>query len=173
MVELNNNMVTPSTFELSIGKIPTSTMDKTKDVLLQLFGTVIPGMDINEIEQYWQGQKSHSDSGGGILWGDWTVSYFLNSGFSNWRTLYDWMMLIARGNIYPPDHNIHATLFVKDNFDNIMLNIEFTGVWLKNLGEVTLNTQSGDDFLQSTATFSYNQFLVYTPNEPVSGGTDT
>lgn len=164
-------MVTPTTWELVINNIPRSEGEEVANVLLKIFGTVIPAMDMNEIENWWQGHKTGSDPGGGLLFGDWTISYFVNSDFSNWHTLYDWMKYCARGGGQPEDYTIGATLFAKNNFGETVLLVRFSSVWIKSLGEVTLNTQSGDDFIQSTVSLTYAEFTVHPPGEAVSGGT--
>lgn len=165
----NINQMTPTTFELTIGRIPNKTNDETKEVTLQIFNTVIPGMDIPEIEAYWMGVKGRRDSSGGIEYLDWTFSFFINNEFSNWKTLYDWFIYAGETSPLPSTHNVQAVLNVRNNFGETILKILFKMVWIKSLGEVQLNTQSGEEFLQSTATFSYIQYVAYDPDEEISG----
>jgi hypothetical protein len=161
------NKATGTSYELAIGQIPTSTVGETKDVLLQLFQTVIPGMDIPTIDATWMGVRARRDSSGGIDFQDWSISFFVNNDFSNWKTMHDWMKYAAEGKITPKDHNISAVLSIKNNFGETIMRVMFSNVWLKSLGEVTLNTQSGEDFLQGTATLDYGRYDVYQPDDIV------
>ena len=163
---LNPNISTPTAFEL-IFKVPRSVGEQTDELKLKLFGTVIPALDIAaEIDLQWQGHKAGTDPGGGVIFGDWTLSYFVTSDFSNWHTLYKWMLFTARGDLQ--HHSFNATLVCKDNFGNPVLYVDFFGTWIKSVGEVTLNTQSGEEFLQSTLSLSYNEFRPRLPGEQIT-----
>ena len=165
----NINQMTPTTFELVLGNIPTKTKDETKEVTLQIFNTVIPGIDIQEIEGYWMGVKGRKDSSGGIDFQDWTVSFFVNNEFSNWKILYDWAKYAAEISILPSTHNISAVLMVRNNFGEDILKVFFKMVWIKSLGEIQLNAQSGEEFLQGTATFSYVRYDAMAPTDEIVG----
>ena len=166
---LNVNVSTPTSFELHLGRIPTATTEETRDVVLQLFGSVIPSIDVTGIDVPWMGTRARRDSSGGYDFQDWMVNFFVNSDFSNWKTLYDWIMYVAEENPLPSAHNITAILYIKDNFGKIVLKIVFLMVWIRNLGEVTLNTQSSEEFLQCSASFEYARYDVYLPNEAMIG----
>ncbi len=161
------NTTTPTSFELVIGSIPNQGMEAGQDVLLQLFGTVVPAIDISSIDVSWMGVITRGDAGP-IAFQDWNISFFVNADFSNWLIMNDWVRYTTEGHTTPTEHNINATLSVKNNFGEEVLKILFSDVWIKGLGEVTLNTQDADTFLQSTATLSYGRYDAYLPDEIIS-----
>ena len=164
---LSVNVATPTSFELVVPNIPITHGDETGQILLQLFNAVIPSLDVtDEIFMQWQGHRAGTDPGGGIIFNDWMASFFVDADFTNWYGLYRWIMYTVRGDLM--HHSIHPTLFVKDNFGSNVLVVDFIGAWIKSLGEVTLNTQSGEEYLQSTFTLSYNEYKVRRPTDPIT-----
>jgi hypothetical protein len=165
----NVNQVTPTTFELAISHIPAKDRDDIREVTLQLFGTVIPSIDIAGIDINFMGRRVNRDSSGALDFQDWNITYFINSNFSNWKILYDWITYIVDINALPSDHNTTAVLYIRNNFNQDVLKIYFYNVWIRNLGEVTLNTQSSEEFLQCTANLEYSRYKAYLPNEAIEG----
>lgn len=163
------NSTSPTSFELHLGQIPTKTITETRELSLQIFGTVIPAIDIQGIDVMWQGSRARRDNSGGRDFQEWNVTYIINNTFSNWKILYDWVEYLTTIDILPSSHNITAILYINNNFGENMLRIHFIGLWIKNLGEVTLNTQSGEEFLQGTASFDYSRYDVYLPGDPIEG----
>jgi hypothetical protein len=155
-------------FELIIGKIPNKTVSQTKNVILNLFETVIPSMDVTTIDANWMGVVARRDNSGGVSFQDWTVSFFVDRNFDNWRTLHDWLKYAAEQHTIPSEHNVGATLSIRNNFNEEVIRIFFENVWIKNIGEVRLTYQSGEEFLQCTATFEYSRFDVYGSTEEIS-----
>jgi len=161
---LNINKSSPPNFELSITKIPTKNMEQTKSVLLQIYSTVIPGIDVPAIDTPFMGRRIRRDSTV-MDYQDWNVSFFVDADFGNWKVLHDWMVYMCDTDILPSSHNINGILSLKNDFGIEVMKLHFTDVWLKNLGEVTLNYQSGEEFLQGTATFDYGKFDIYMPGD--------
>jgi hypothetical protein len=165
---LNVNKSTPTSYELSITNIPTRSTEETTSVLLQIYQTVIPGIDIPTIDTPFMGRRVHRDSTV-MDFQDWNISFFVDADFSNWKILFDWIVYITQIDQLPSHHNINAVLSLKNDFGQEVMKLFFTDVWIKNLGEVSLNAQAGDEFLQSTAIFDYGHFDVYEPDEEVTG----
>ena len=158
----NVNKITPATFELAIANIPNTTTAETAEVVLQIFNTVIPSIDMSGIDVMWMATRAKRDSAASLDFQDWNISFFINSDFSNWKTLHDWMEYSV-ANPTPSSHETTAVLSVKNNFGVEVIKVFFANVWIKSLGEVTFNFQGGDDFLQGTAIFEYSRFDVYMP----------
>jgi hypothetical protein len=163
------NSTSPTSFELHLGQIPTKSMDETREVVLQIFGTVVPSLDVMGIDVMWLGKRARRDNTGAIDFQEWNITYLVSSDFSNWKTLFDWVNYLTTNNRIPSEVVVPGILYIKNNFGEDVMRIVFIDLWIKNLGEITLSTQNGEEFLQGTASFDYSRYEVHMPGEPVEG----
>jgi hypothetical protein len=161
------NKAVPTNFELSIPDIPGGTTEETEQVLLQLIETVIPGMDITPIDTHWMGVVARRDSSVGIDFQSWSVTFFVDADFGNWKTLHNWVKYASEEQPLPEDHNINMFLSVKNNFGEEVIRLLFLNVWIKSLGEVRLSSQEGDTYIQCNATFEYSRYDVFASEEEI------
>lgn len=152
----------PTNFQLVFPNLPPDiTIADTQELVINIFGTIIPGLSLDMIEHFWAGGKFHADSGL-ITFDPWTVEFVVDENFNNWQILFRWLTYInnnkdRRGRI-PPEYTIDATLRVVDNFQQEILRIFFTNLWINLLGEVRFSTREGENNLESQAQFVYDRY---------------
>ena len=152
----------PANFSLVLPNLPPDiTIADTQELVINIFGTVIPGVTLDIIEHFWAGGKFHSDSGL-ITFDPWTTDFIVDENLLNWQILFRWLTYInnnkdRRGRI-PQEYTIDATLRVVDNFQKEILRIFFTNLWINTLGEVRFSTREGDTNLESQAQFVFDRY---------------
>jgi hypothetical protein len=162
-IETNLNKSQSSNYQLVIGMIPTeSSLQATRELTLNIFGTVLPSINIAQNLVYWMGAATKQD--GEMTFDDWTVNYIVDSNFDNWKVLYNWMTFVRNekdkfGEI-PRLYAIKAMLRILDNFRQPVLVVEFENVWVTGMGEVNLTHRDYDTNLESTVTLSYDSYHI-------------
>ncbi len=152
----------PANFSLVLPNLPPDiSIADTQELVINIFGTVIPGTSLDILEHYWIAGKMHTDSGL-ITFDPWTVDFIVDENLLNWQILFKWMTYInnnkdVRGRI-PQDYQIDATLRILDNFQGEILRIFFVNLWINTLGEVRFSTREGDTNLESQAQFVFDRF---------------
>lgn len=154
----------PSNFQLVIPKLPSeTTIDAAEELTLNIFGTIIPGLNLDIIEGNWQGAVISFDSGR-MTFEPWTFEFVVDSNFNNWKVLYRWITIINNNKdihgALPSEYTVDATLRITDNFLNEILRIHFTNCWPNLLGEITLTTREGEMNLECTAGLVYDRFEI-------------
>lgn len=154
----------PANFSLVLPNLPPDiTIADTQELVINIFGTIIPGSSLDVLEHWWLGGKTHGDSGL-LTFDPWTVDFIVDEGLLNWSILNRWMMYInnnkdRRGRVMN-EYAIDATLRVIDNFQKEILRIFFTNLWVSMVGEVRFSTREGDQNLESQAQFVYDRYEV-------------
>jgi len=154
----------PANFHLVLPNLPPDiTIADTAELVINIFGTVIPGVNLDVLEHFWAGGKYHGDSGL-ISYDPWTVDFVVDAQLLNWQILYRWLTYInnnkdIRGRI-PQEYTIDATLRVLDNFQREILRIFFTNLWVNTLGEVRFSTREGEQNLECQAQFIFDRYEV-------------
>jgi len=162
---------TPTNFSLVLTKFPSLTSLRDQDkVTLHLFETVIPSMTIPAIENRWMSILARSDPVHDIDYGEWNVSFVVDSNFENWIILHDYLKYVTSSSanpdldhIYPKDNTIRGSLVISDNYRTTVLTVNFYDVWLSSLGEVRLTYRDGDMYIEGSATFKYSYYDIETP----------
>ena len=150
-----------SNFQLVFPVLPTaSTIVEGNPLVLNIFNTVLPSIDIEEILLPWQGGKVFME--GEITYGDWTVTFHVDESLNNYLLIYDWMMYIndgiSRFGREFDDYQISANLILTDNFENVKANFQFNNLWPKSLNEIDLSYQGGNEKMETSVTFKYDFF---------------
>jgi hypothetical protein len=158
------NRASPPNFTLVFPKLPSHTgMTETKDILLHLYETVLPGFDINANDVNWMGTVVRRDHTQAFNFNTWTFSFTIDNNFLNWRTLYEWARYAVDTKPIPKDHSIEAILSVTDNYKQTIMNVRFTNVWLRNMGDVQLTYREGEMMLDCTATLEFGKYEISVP----------
>jgi hypothetical protein len=156
------NKATPQAFELVFPRIPTETeLSANQELTLNIHSTVIPGVNIDLIERNWMGGIS-TMPGGRIDFNPWEVSFLVDSDFTNWYMLYNWLMHIHNNKdlyaVNPGDIWVDATLRIINNFSNDIMRIIFHDVWISSLSDVTMSYRDESTYLEGQATFYYGRY---------------
>jgi hypothetical protein len=158
-----SNKGTPNKFQIVFPKIPVSNnLADSKELVLNIFGSVLPGVSIDTIESRWQGMTAMM--GGPSTFDDWTVSFIVDNNMHNWIMLFNWLMLICDKKDNPcgdvVDYKIDAYMKMFDNFNKTILNVKFVDVWPKSIGAINLSYREGQSLLESEITFSITRFEI-------------
>ena len=158
------NKLTAANFQLAMPLIPSETsIRSTDELILNTFGVVIPGVNIDQEEQRWQGGKIIVP-GGTITFDAFNTSFMVDADLDNWKVLFDWITYINNNfDSFVGEYSnyvIDASLRLMDNFGAQTRLITFKNLWIQSLGEVTLSQREGEPVMECTATFSYDRFVV-------------
>ena len=130
---------------------------------LNIIDGVLPSFDLSVEDVPWRGGKVKYEMGFEGF-GEWTTTFAIDSNFTSWQTISNWMFNIANNNdIHGLDDQSHVTdanLHILDNFNNKILDIQFFNVWPSNLGEVSFSYADNSDLLTCSVTFQYDRFEV-------------
>jgi len=163
-ISVNLNKAIPASFNLAFPILPTEvTLDGTKELVLNIFGTILPGLTLENVEGPWQGGRIQLQIGK-ITFDPWTVNFVVDSELKNWQTLNRWMFYINnnkdRFGVFPNEMAVDASLSIVDNFGGSVLSVTFKNVWIQQLGELTFSMRDGEANLESSATFQYDRYEI-------------
>lgn len=165
MAVVNLNKSNANNYQLIFPLLPIDTIyEKSKLFTLNIFGTVIPSLTLDTSIENWQGGKVKSDNGD-LTYGEWNFDFVVDSDFSNWSTIYRWIMAIHNGEddfgwTKQKGKDIDATLLVMNNYRKPVLKIKFHDIWPSVLGEISFNKRDTSDDLISSATFVYDKYII-------------
>lgn len=160
---MRTNRSTPTNFQIVFPKLPiSSSVGDSKELSLNIFGAVVPGVSVEPIEGQWQGMTT--EIGGSTIFEDWTVSFVVDHELYNWHLLYKWLMAICNkkdnptGNIQ--EYKIDAYTKVVNNFNQTILRVKYIDVWPKGLGAINFSYREGQSLLESDLTLSIMRYEV-------------
>jgi len=138
-------------------------LEKSRELTLNIYGTIVPSLTLEDLEVSWQGGKIKIQSGK-LNFDPLSINFVVDSELSNWTTLVRWMMFINNnkdkfGEI-PKEMVIDAALKISDNFNKEILRVMFRNVWIQQVGEITLSMREGENTLESSATFLYDRYEI-------------
>lgn len=162
--DTNINKATPTNFELIFPVLPRQvSLAANNEFILNLQGVVLPSMSLTPVEVYWQDTK-HKAAGGPLEFDQMTVQFLVDSNFSNWKVIYEWMTYISnnKDKMMEEHHNfaVDSSLSIQDNFQREIMRIGFVGMWPTNLQETSFSTKEAEVSIESSATFVYDYFEV-------------
>ena len=154
------NLASENNFQLVFPKIPTETV-VDRELVLNIYETVFPGVSFETNESHWQGWVLPAVLSN-MRFEEWTVSFDIDEIFDNWKRLFDWMWYINNNKDKAGEtlknYAIDATLFVYDNYGNIVIKGIFTSLFPRTLDGVNLSTREGEKYLTSKVIFDYIYF---------------
>jgi len=158
------NRATPVSYKLTIPLLPTETsLSATKELILDIFGTIIPTVTLDQTEERWQAAKMQMASGS-VTFDTWTFSFIVDNQFKNWKSLFKWLVYINNNtdsyNKRPQQYAIDCSLSIIDNFNKEILRIFFKNVWIQALGEVSMSQREGEMILECNTTMQYDRFEI-------------
>ena len=165
MSVFNLNKSNATNYQLIFPLLPAEILyEKSKQFSLNVYGTIVPSISLPTEEKHWQGNKSFTDTGE-LTYGQWTLEYVVDSKFSNWLTLYKWMMKIhnnenSPGFVREKGEVIDSSLYIMTNFRQKALILRFHDIWPIELGEITFSKREGQEDLYSQVTFSYDKYVI-------------
>lgn len=163
-ISANLNKSTATNFVLAFPKIPTeTTITANQPLTLNIFNTIIPSVTLDQTESRWQSGKMLFHSGG-ITFDQWTIQFIVDSKLKNWAILYNWMTSISNNkNVYsafPDDYMVDASLNIMDNFETLILRVNFKYVWIQSIGEVSFSQREGETVIESSAILMYDRYEI-------------
>jgi len=163
-IDLNLNKSTATNFHLVFPKIPSeTTITANRPLTLNIFGTIIPSITLDQTESRWQGGRMIFQSGS-VTFDQWPINFIVDSKLSNWILLFHWMTSISNNkdtySDFPNNYMVDASLNIMDNFETSILRVNFKNVWPQSLGEVNFSQREGETILESSATLIYDRYEV-------------
>jgi len=160
----NINRATPTNYQLVIPTIVSdSTPDTMRELTLNIYGTVIPGVSLDQIDSRWQGNKMNFHPGG-ITFDSWNINFMVDADYTNWQYLFNWLTMISNNYDVPSNtpykYSVDCTLKIFDNFQTSVMKLSFKNVWIQSLGEVVLSQREGESQVECSATFAYDRFEI-------------
>jgi len=161
-VTTNLQKASPASFELVFPILPEGVgLSSGRELTLNIFSTIIPGVTMDVEEQRWQGTKT-TQAAGVLTFEQWNVNFLVDSELLNWKSLFNWLVYINNNKDKmlenPEDYVVDATLRVIDNFGSGVFKLYFVNVWINALAELTMSHREGDQQLECNAQFVYDRF---------------
>jgi hypothetical protein len=161
-IQLNKS--NPTNFRIVFPILPSEiSAYGTKELSLNVHGSVIPGVQIEQGQNNYQATKTNY-SMGPMVFDAWNVDFIIDSELKNWRILFDWMTYINNNKDKMMEeaskYQVDASVLILDNFNNEVLRLAFIGVWPTSIGEITLSYRDDAPILESNVTFSYDYFEI-------------
>lgn len=161
-VDLNKS--SPNLFTLVFPMIPyQQSIKESSELVLNVFGSVIPGISLGDASAEWQGFKTPFATSP-LAFDNWTIDFSVDKNFRNWRMLLNWIFYINDNNekhMEPSDdYMIDASLIVMAPFRKPILTIDFKHVWPLSLGAITMNMRDGMSQLDCNVTLAYSRFEI-------------
>lgn len=164
MIDLNLNKSTATNFTLVFPKIPSeSTITANRPLTLNIFGTIIPSLTLDQTESRWQGGRTLFQSGS-VTFDQWPLNFIVDSKLRNWVLLFNWMTSISNNkdtySDLPKNYMVDASLNIMDNFETSILRINFKNVWPQSIGEVTFSQREGESIIESSCVLLYDRYEI-------------
>lgn len=162
-IGFNLNKATTNLFTLSIPRVKAVDFEEEgmQELLLNVTGTIIPGVSLTPIERGFMGGKTKTINGE-VEFEAWNVNFLVDEEFKNWNFLYNWMMKINNNNdqFVGEDFYIDATLLIYDNYKRPIFSVKIKDLWPTALSDVVLTYREGETYLECTCGFTYDRFEV-------------
>jgi hypothetical protein len=158
------NRATPVSYRLVIPLLPSETrLTATKELMLDIFGVIIPTVTLDTTEERWQEAKMLMASGS-VTFDAWGFSYIVDSNFKNWSVLFRWLTFINNNRDKmlerPQDYSVDCSLSIIDNFNKEVLRILFKNAWIQSLGEVSMSQREGESILESSSVLYFDRYEI-------------
>lgn len=145
---------------------------------ISIHGTVVPDIKVPEIDVRFRGQGMHVSSYARPTYPPLTVNFTVDNSYNNYYILWKWLDALnsAVENTYGGSNSsssfedlvtgdqfeYQTTLFVQalDEYNQPTLEFVFTKAFLTNLGAINYSYRTGNQLIESTATFHYSQLDV-------------
>jgi len=156
------NKSSPDLYELIFPLLPGQTIfRRSKEFSLNIFGSILPGLTIDTLEENYQGGY-HPFQSGKIRFNEWAIDFIVDSDFTNWKILYSWLTYINNNKDHYSNSNymVDATLKIMAPYKREILNVTFKNVFIVSLGDVTLDMRSGESVMECNTTLMYTRYEI-------------
>jgi len=144
---------------------------------MSIFGTVVPDIQVPEIDVRFRGQGMHISSYARPNYPPLTVNFTVDNSYNNYYILWKWLDVVnlAIQNIYGGGNatqledlatgtqfEYQTTLYIQalDEYNQPTLEFVFTKAFLTGLGSINYSYRTGNQLIESAATFHYSQLDV-------------
>ncbi len=160
----NLNKTSPANYQLVFPKLPfQDSIESSNQLTLNIYNTLIPSLTLEMNEQHWMG-ATRKVLTGGLTFEPWFVHFLVDSDFTNWFTLYNWVTQIHNNKDQflkaPKEYCVDMTLYITDNKGNNVMNMKIINGFINFLGEINLSTREGSEVLESTTNIMYDRFEI-------------
>jgi hypothetical protein len=139
-----------------------------------IIGSPVPKISVPSKEVPFGGQVYHISSLSRPSYGPFNVNFFLDNGYQNYWTLWNWLNLlndnntsssqlteINNGYISNPmsDYTSSFTIYTLDEFNNKLMSFKYTQAFITGLSEFNFSYQEPGE-ISCTASFAFNQLQV-------------
>lgn len=152
--------------------------DRLNDTIVQdslqfsIFGTVVPTIQVNTIEQTYSGQVFKFTGHHRPQYNNIQVNFVVDNQFNNYWVIYKWINLVNHNkeaffnrdqqplvNAPFEDYSTNFTVFGLDEYDNRKIQFDYIGVVPVSLGAINYNYQDPSQ-IDSTFEFSFSQLVT-------------
>lgn len=160
----NLNKTSPANYQLVFSKLPfEDKLEDSNNLTLNIYNTIVPSLTLEMVEQSWMGATRKIITGG-LTFEPWFVHFLVDSDFTNWYMLYNWINQIHNNKDRflksSKEYCVDLSLYVTDNNNNHILNIKIINAFINFLGEINLSTREGAEVLESTTNIMYDRFEI-------------
>ena len=144
---------------------------------MSIFGTVVPDIQVPEIDLRFRGQGMHVSSYARPNYPPLTVNFTVDNTYNNYYILWKWLDVVnlAIQNTYGggsmtqfedlatgSQFEYQTTLYIQalDEYNQPTLEFVFTKAFLTGLGSINYSYRTGNQLIESAATFHYSQLDV-------------
>lgn len=144
---------------------------------ISVFGTVVPEIAVPEVDARWKGQNLHLSTYTRPNYPPLTVNFAVDNSYNNYYILWKWLdsMNLAIQNTYGGTINnrdevmiagsqfeYQTTLILQalDEYNQPTLEFIFSKAFLTGLGSINYSYRTGNQLVESAATFHYSQLDV-------------
>lgn len=164
MENYNLNKASPDKFQIVFPIFPVmEEVQKSREITLNIFGNIIPGVSHQDNEEHWMGALHHRPVGN-LEYNQYTVSFMVDENWENWYFLYKWMEFINNNKdkfaTAKPDLVSDSNVLIKDDFNNLVLIFTLYHMFPLSLEDVSLEYRNGESFLESSCSFVYDYYEV-------------
>lgn len=158
----NFNISSSDHFKLSFPLLPFhSTLSSSKELSMNVYGTIIPRLSFQIAEDRYQGWKLKRVEGG-IEYDPFIIQFQVDEEFLNWKILYTWLTSINNNKdivgMSLLDYEVDASLLILDDFGKKIMGVKYFGLFPYDLGEISLSHREGESNLECSCTFGYTRF---------------
>jgi hypothetical protein len=149
----------------------------TDPILMTVHGTVVPDIQVPEVDLRFLGQNLHVSTYARPNYPPLTVNFTVDSRYNNYYVLWEWLdsMNLAIENYYggtvlrPSDvisigdqfeYQTTITITALNEYDEPALEFIYTKAFLSTLGGVSYSYREGQTLMECSATFHYSQLNV-------------
>lgn len=142
-------------------------------VQFSVYGSIIPDIDIPEVEVRYSGQNLHVTSHNRLTYPPIDVNFTIDNRFSNYWFIYKWLDKLQddykayfaadnefkEGTVVEDKYMANFTIYGLDEYNKKVVQFDFSKGFPTKLGGISYNYRDPDE-IESSFTLAYSQFTV-------------